>query len=178
MWKLALAIVGLAIVAALIMASRQPDSFRVVRSISVHAPPARAYALVSDFNEWKSWSPFEKMDPAMKRTISAPSSGVGATYEWAGNSKAGAGQMTITRTEPDSAIGVRLDFTKPIEGHNRVEFTFVPQGEETLVTWSMDGPRPFVSRFMGLFFDMDQIIGGQFSEGLAQLKTLAERPST
>ncbi len=109
----------------------------------------------------------------MQRTFSGAASGVGATYAWSSNSKAGAGSMRITEAS-DSKIAIKLDFSKPFVSNNIAEFGLRPQGDATEVTWSMHGPSPFVSKIMQVFFSMDRMIGKDFEAGLANLKAVAE----
>ena len=170
--KIALAVVIL-VVAILAFAATRPNSFRVQRTTSINAPPEKISALINDFHSWTSWSSYEKLDPAMKRTFSGAQSGKGAVYEWDGNSKAGKGRMEITDTSPRSTT-IKLDFVKPLESHSVAQFTLEPKGDSTNVTWSMEGPSPYVTKVMGLFFNMDRMIGKDFESGLANLKTVAE----
>ena len=164
----------LALAALLIFAATRPDSFRVERATSIKAPPEKVFALINDLRRWDAWSPYDKKDPAMKRTLSGAASGPGAVYEWDGNQEIGKGRMEITDSSPPSKITIRLDFVKPFEAHNVVEFTLRPQDEATLVTWAMHGPSPYISKLMGIFFSMDEMIGKDFEAGLANLRTVAE----
>ena len=175
MLKAILVIVAILIAAILAYAATKPDTFSVQRSARVNAPPAKIYAIVNDFHRWIDWSPWEKLDPAMTRTLSGAASGLGAVYEWRGNGKVGAGRMEITESVPASKVGIKLDFIKPFEGHNIAEFTLVPQRDSTQVTWTMHGPTPFVSKLMQVFVSLDTMIGKDFESGLANLKTLAEK---
>ena len=173
-----LAIVGAVLVAVvggvLIYATTQPDTFRVARTQNIKAPPAKIYALINDFRSWPGWSPYEKKDPAMKRTLSGPPAGRGAVYAWDGNSDVGQGRMEIIETNPASKVTIKLDFIRPFEGHNTAEFTLTPGGDATSVTWAIHGPMPFVSKVICLFIDMDKMIGRDFEVGLANLKAAAE----
>jgi hypothetical protein len=130
---------------------------------------------VNELKNWMAWSPWEKMDPAMRRTFSGPAAGVGAAYAWEGSNKIGAGRMTITESKPDALIHLRLEFLKPFACTNRGEFTFTPGKGGTLVTWSMDGTNKFIGRLMGVFINLDKMCGDSFEEGLATLKKLAEK---
>jgi len=159
----------------LILAATRPDNFQVQRAASIKAPPEKIFALINDFHNWGAWSPYEKRDPAMNRSFSGSVDGRGAVYEWAGNKKVGAGRMEIIDTSAASTVRIKLDFIRPFEGHNIAEFTLRPQGDATNVTWAMDGPSPFIAKVMGLFFNMDHMIGKDFETGLANLKTLTER---
>jgi len=131
-------VVILAALAAFV--ATRPSDYRVVRSRTVAAPPEVVHAYVSDFHKWPEWSPWEKLDPAMKRDFSGAPSGTGAEYHWSGNSDVGEGQMTIT----DSGAG-------------------------TNVTWAMDGHNNFMAKAFSAFMDMDKMIGADFEKGLAGL---------
>ena len=171
---IALALVVL-IAGVLLFASTKPDTFSVQRSTTIKAPPEKIFAVLNDFHRWTDWSPWEKLDPSMKRTLGGSASGKGATYAWEGNSKAGAGRMEIVESAPPGKVGIQLDFIKPFEGHNVAEFTLTPQGDTTQVAWVMRGPTPFVSKLMQVFVSLDKVIGKDFEEGLTNLKTLTEK---
>ena len=175
MFKTIAIIIVVLIAAVLIFAATKPDTFRVQRSASIKAPPEKIFALINDLHRWDAWSPWEKKDPAMKRTHSGAANGKGAVYEWDGNKDVGKGRMEITESSPPSKVAIKLDFIKPFEGHNIAEFTLKPEGDSTNVTWVMDGPAPFISKVMQVFFSMDKMIGKEFETGLANLKTIAEK---
>lgn len=154
-------------------ASTRPGTMRVQRSTSIGSGPDAILPLISNFHRWADWSPYEKLDPAMTRAYAGAPSGPGAVYTWKGNGKAGAGRMEITDVSP-SAVTIQLDFEKPFRASNVTQFIVQPQGSGTRVTWSMEGPSAFVTRLMGIFMDLDGMIGRDFETGLANLKTLAE----
>jgi hypothetical protein len=166
-----------AIAAVLAYAATRPDTFRIQRAASIQAPPEKIFPLIDDFRNWGSWSPWEKMDPALKRAYSGPASGKGAVYEWEGNNKVGKGRMEILEAPPPSKVTIKLDFLKPFEAHNTAEFTLTPRGGTTDVTWAMHGPNLFIGKVMSLFFDMERMVGKDFETGLANLKAVAERPA-
>ena len=168
-------VVVVAIAGILIFAATKPDTFAVQRSTNIKAPPDKIFPLINDFKRWDAWSPWEKKDPAMKRSYGPTTSGKGAHYAWEGNNDVGQGSMDITESVPPSKVALKLDFVKPFEGHNVVDFTLVPKGEMTDVTWSMSGPAPFMSKVMQVFVNMDRMIGKDFEAGLASLKAAAEK---
>jgi hypothetical protein len=168
LFALAATIVVLAIVVAL-----QPSTFHIERSVTVAAPPPVPHALVNDFHAWGGWSPWEKLDPAMKRSYDGPVAGVGAKYAWAGNDDVGEGRMTIEQSSARQ-IQIRLEFIQPFAATNRATFAFDPVAEGTKVTWAMDGDKNFASKAFGLVMDMDEMIGADFERGLASMKALAE----
>ena len=175
MWKAAAAVIVVLIGAVLVYAATRPDTLYVTRSAAINAPPHRIFTLINDYRAWRSWSPYETKDPAMKRTLGGASAGKGATYAWAGDKNVGRGRMEITESVPPSRISIKLDFDEPFEAHNIVDFTLVPRGAATDVTWAMRGPMPFVSKLMSIFVDMDEMIGADFEAGLGNLKAVAEK---
>ena len=168
-------VIAIAIAAILILAAVKPDTFSVVRSAAIKAPPEKIFPLINDFHQWGSWSPYETKDPAMQRTFSGAARGKGAVYAWNGNKNVGSGRMEILDAPPPSKVVIKLDFLKPFEAHNTAEFTFVPQGDTTTVTWLMHGPAPLMSKVMQVFINMDNMIGKDFEAGLANLKAIAEK---
>lgn len=175
MWLIVLGVIAVVVIGILVVAAVRPDSFAVERSAQVRASPEAIYPLVADFRQWPLWSPWEKLDPEMKRTFSGAPSGTGAVYAWEGSKKVGAGRMEIRDVAPPSKVVIQLDFIKPFEGHNVTEFALVPQGESTDVRWTMRGPATFVMKLMGLFMNMDAMIGRDFERGLANLRAAVEK---
>src|SRR5512134_3178043 len=175
MLKIAAIIVAILIAGVLILAATRPDTFRVQREANIQAPPEKVFAFINDFNRWGAWSPWEKKDPAMKRTFGAATSGKGATYAWEGNKDVGRGRMEIAESVPPSRIAIKLDFVKPFEAHNTVDFTLAPRGETTSVTWAMQGHTPYFAKIIHVFIDMDSMVGKDFEAGLASLKAAAEK---
>ncbi len=165
---------GAAVAGLLGYAASRPDTFRMERRTTVAAPPEAILAHINDFRRWADWSPYDKLDPEMKKTYGGAPSGPGATYAWEGNGKAGAGQMTLLESTPTRTT-IDLAFTRPFKARNRTEFTLEPRGASTDVTWSMQGPQPFINKLIGVLINMDKLVGKDFDAGLASLKALAER---
>ena len=166
--------VVIVIVALLWYVASRPDSFRVERSASMSAPPEKVFALINDFHNWPVWSPWEKMDPDMRRQHSGMIRGVGAVYAWMGNSKVGEGRMEIVDSSPPSRVAIKLDFFKPFEAHNTAEFSLRGADGGTHVTWAMFGPAKFMTKVMTAFGAMDKMVGKDFEKGLANMKVAAE----
>ena len=165
--------VAVALAAVLAYAASKPDSFAVQRAALIDAPPERIFPLIDDLRAQSAWSPFEK-DPDMKRTHSGPPRGPGAAYAWEGDRRVGAGQIAITESKPSSKVVLSLRMLRPFKADNSVEFTLDRIGSGTRVTWAMRGRAPFMAKLMGLFMNCDAMVGKQFEEGLAKLKTLVE----
>ena len=171
--KIAIAL-GAVVIIFLGVVAMQPADFRIERSAAIAAPPADVFAQVNDFHNWTAWSPWEKLDPALKKTYSGAAAGGGAVYEWAGNDQVGTGRMTLTDSQPSNLIRIKLEFIKPFEATNTTEFLLTPDGGGTKVTWSMTGNNNFMAKAAGLFMNMEKMVGGDFEKGLAQMKTVAE----
>ena len=164
-----------AIVAALaVVVAWQPADFRVERSAIMAAPAPEVFVQVDDLRKWEGWNPWQKIDPAMKMTFEGPPSGPGASYSWAGNNHVGVGRLTITDSRPNDLVRIKLEFMKPFAATNTATFTFKPQGNQTAVTWSMEGRKNFLAKAIGLFMNMDTMVGGQFEKGLADMKKIVE----
>lgn len=172
-WILWIVIVAAA--AVLGLAATKPKTFRVAREAQIGAPPEKVLALINDFHEWPKWSPWEKMDPAMNKTLTGPASGVGSTYAWRGNKKVGQGRMEITGVSA-SRVDIDLEFMAPWKARNKTVFSLTPKNGGTAVTWAMTGSAPFMFRVMSVFANMDQMIGKDFEAGLAAMKQVAESP--
>lgn len=162
------------IAAIFIYAATRPDSFHVERSISIKASPEKIFAFINDFHQWNDWTPYNK-DPAMRKTFGGSDRGVAARYAWEGNKEVGKGEITITSTTPPNKIVMDLHMIEPFEGHNVATFTLSTAGDSTNVTWSLDDKHKLLVKVIGLFLNMDRMIGRDFEAGLAKLKAIAER---
>lgn len=169
-------LIGLAVIVVVLVViiALQPSHYRVERSATMKAPPSVVFAQVNDFHKWNAWSPWAKLDPAMKQTFEGAPAGNGAVYTWVGNKDVGEGRMTITDSHPSDLIKIKLEFIKPFAATNATDFTFKPQGDQTAVTWTMSGDNNFIGKAFSLFMNMDKMIGGDFEKGLAQMKAVAE----
>jgi hypothetical protein len=166
--------IGLAAIVLLIAAALQPATYHVERSTTIAAAPERIHTFVDDFHNWQQWSPWANLDPNVKVAYSGPPSGPGAVYEWEGNNKVGKGRMEILASQ-STETSIKLDFLKPFESHTMSNFILEPQGDITRVTWTLDGPNTFMSKFMGVFVSMDKTVGKDFESGLGKLKATAEQ---
>lgn len=167
-----LALVG--ILGLLAFAATRPDTFRIQRSIRIQAGTDKIQPLIQDLHRFNTWNPFNKKDPAMQGSYQGPDSGPGAHFSFKGNKDVGSGSLTVTSTAP-GRVGMKLDMLTPFEAHNDVEFLLRADGNGTEVTWAMQGPSPFISKVMGLIFDIDKMVGKDFESGLKDLKGLAEQ---
>lgn len=166
---LAVIVIGLGVVVAM-----QPSEFRVARTAIIAAPAPAVFNQVNDFHNWAAWNPWAALDPGMKQTYEGAPAGTGAIYTWAGNRQVGEGRMTLTESRPSDLIRIRLEFLKPLAAVSMAEFTFKPEGKQTVVTWSMVGRNNFMAKAIHLVMSMDRMIGGNFEQGLARMKAVVE----
>jgi hypothetical protein len=161
-------------VAGAAVVAMQPSRFRITRSAVVNATPGQVFDQVNDLHAWERWSPWLEADPSARTSYEGSAAGPGAVFTWAGNRNVGSGRMTITESRPPDLVRLRLDFAQPFESTSVAEFTFAPEGDRTLVTWSMSGDKNLVAKALHLVMNMDKMIGGKFEEGLARMKAAAE----
>lgn len=168
--------IGFAVVLGLLLVviAMQPGEFKIERSADISAPAAVVFPMVNDLHAWGQWSPWEKLDPGMKKTFSGAAVGKGAIYEWDGNDKVGSGRMEITDSVDNARVLIKLDFIKPFEASNMTDLTLKPSGNATKVTWAMTGKNNFMSKAFSLVMNMDKMVGADFEKGLAELKRLSE----
>lgn len=168
--------IGLAVivVVSVVVVALRPSEFRVERAATISAPPPVVFAQVNDFRKWDAWSPYARRDPAMKKSFEGAPAGVGAIYRWSGNHEVGEGRTTIIESRPHDLIRIKLEFVRPFAATNTAEFTFRPEGERTAVTWSLAGRNNFMGKAVGLFMNMDRMVGGDFEKGLARMKSVVE----
>jgi Polyketide cyclase / dehydrase and lipid transport len=178
MLKIIAAIAGVLVVAVailLVYAATLPDHFRVVRTASIHASPEKIFPLINELKSFNQWNPFAQRDPTMVIAYNDAPDGKGAGYAWDSQGRAGKGSMEITDATAPSSVAMRLDLEKPMAAHNTILFALRPEGDATDVTWTMTGQYPYIGKVMGVVFNMDKVVGGEFEQGLASLKTLAEK---
>ena len=166
---------AIAMAAILIYAATKPAHGTTERSVAIKAPPERIFPLIDNLRSMNTWNPFVKTDPNLKSDYSGPDNGKGAKYAFDGNKNAGAGHIAITDSVPSSKVTMNLVMIRPFACDNIVEFTLVPAGDTTTVTWAMSGPAPYFMRVMGTVFNMENMMQGTFDKGLADLKAMAER---
>lgn len=157
-----------------LMAALAPATFQVERETTIDAAPDRIIGYLSDFHAWNLWSPYEKLDPSMRRTFAGPSSGLGAVYSWVGSGRAGAGRMEVVAIDRSGLVRIALDVGDPAQAKNVYTFTLTPNGTSTVVRWSIEGPSPFIARVRQILFDTQAEIGLEFDAGLADLKLAVE----
>lgn len=169
-------LIGIAVIVIVlvVVVAMQPAEFRLTRTTTISADPAAVFAQVNDFHKWLEWSPWEKIDPQLRRTYEGAPSGTGASYTWVGNKQVGEGRMTLMESRPSELIRIKLEFLKPFVCTNDVEFTFKLEGTQTTVTWSMSGTNNFMAKAFGLVMNMEKMVGGDFERGLAQMKAVVE----
>jgi len=173
-FKIAL-LVSIVIVALLVFAATKPNSFRVRRSIMIHASQERVFSFVNDLHAWDTWSGDTAGDGTVQKIYSGPASGTGAMAEWHGSGRAGDAKMMITESVAPTTVSVKVDWLKPFAAHNLNEFTIHAQGEEAEVTWSIHASNLYPMKVIGIFVSMESEFGKHMESGLKNLKSAAEK---
>lgn len=165
-------VIGLIIVLAA-LSLLLPRHAHVERSVVMAAAPSAVFAYINDLSQFNKWSPWAQIDPATQYAFTGPTSGVGATMTWQSeHPHVGNGTQEIIESVPDEHVTTRLRFAG--EGDATATIALAPEPNGTRVTWSFDsdlGLNP-LSRYFGLM--LDSMIGSNYEQGLATLKSLAE----
>jgi hypothetical protein len=173
-----LKIAGLVVIAAiailLIYSATRPNEFRITRKISIKALPDVIYARIIDLRQFNNWNPFTTADLKSSIAYGAASAGVGGSYRWDSSTQSNKGRMEITAADAPGRVEMSLRFDEPMMANNHVVFLLQPHGDNTEVTWQMTGTYGFVHKTMGVIFNFDKLVGGEFEKGLAVLKTQVE----
>src|ERR1700733_692807 len=164
------------ITGTLVFADTKPNVIEVTRSITIQAPAEKIFPLIDDFHHWPGWAPQDREDPTMKRIYNGAESGAGAISDWQGTGNTGKGRMTITESTAPNKVVVKVDFVRPFVAHNINEFVLEPSqpGASTKVTWTMRGRNMFFMKVMGVFVNMDRMLGKHFEAGLQNLKMVSQ----
>ena len=168
-------VLALIVIVFVVVVATRPANFRITRSITMDAPAGAAFSQVNDFHKWENWSPWAKLDPAMKQTYSGAPKDLGAVYAWEGNKDVGSGRMEVISLTQPTKVGIKLDFFVPIASTAMTDFVLEPRGDGTTVTWTMSGKTDFMAKMMSIFVSMDSMIGPAFESGLSQMKAVAEK---
>jgi hypothetical protein len=174
MLNIILIALAVAVTAFVAFVATRPGEFRISRSGTLPAPAAAVFPHVNDLRKWEAWSPWARLDPSAKSTFEGPAAGTGAIMSWIGNKNVGEGRMTIVESRPNELVRFKLEFFKPFKATNTAEFTFKPEGNQTAVTWSMFGTNNFMAKAINVFINCDEMVGGQFEQGLANLRAVVE----
>jgi hypothetical protein len=167
-------VVAVLVAAFLMIVSLQPNDFRMSRSIIINANQAVIFPYINNLHKWDDWSPWAKLDPDCKNEFEGPDAGVGAVFKWEGNKKVGKGIMTIIESNQNELVQIQLEFLKPFKATNLAQFTLRPELNETHVTWSMFGKNSLIGKVISLVMNCEDMVGKQFDQGLATIKSLAE----
>lgn len=175
MWKYILFGIASVIAILMIVIALQPNDFSVTRSATFATTPDTVFPYLNSQKKANEWSPWIELDPQATFTFSGPDEGVGSSIAWDGNQNMGAGDSTITESTSNEHIVIQLHFIRPFESTSRVDYTLKPEGNGTLMTWTMSGKNNYISKAMSLVMDCDAMIGAMFEKGLANLRTLVEK---
>lgn len=157
------------VIVLIVIIAKRPSTYSYVRTLSMPHSVDKIFPHVNNLKKWNDWSPWVQLDPNCKTTYEGPEAGLGAIMKWDGNKKVGTGSLTITSSLPNTRIMYRLNFIKPFKGTSEAEISFKPEGEGTLVSWTMTGNNNFTAKAMSLFMDCEKMIGDKFDEGLDNL---------
>jgi hypothetical protein len=154
--------------------STRDGKFRYEKSGVIQASADKIFPYISNFKMGGLWSPYEKIDPNMKKTFKGPDAQVGSIMEFEGNSDAGSGSLEILKIVPNELVEIKLTMTKPFSAENIIQYQLASEGSGTRFTWSMSGDGGFMGKLISVFINCEKMVTAQFSTGIANLKTVVE----
>jgi len=170
--------IGLGLIAVIILflgyVSTRDGKFNYERSGLINAPAEKIFPIISNFKMGELWSPYEKIDPNMRKTFMGNDGQVGSKMEFEGNSDAGSGSLEMMSVVPNESVEIKLIMTKPMHAENMIQYKLTPEGTGTRFTWSMAGDGGFLTKLMTVFIDCEKMIGGQFEKGINSLREVVE----
>ncbi len=163
------------VVIILVLALIAPKSYDVFRTVDIDRPKNQVFEYLRFLKNQDEWSPWAKKDPNMFKKYTGTDGEVGCVSYWKGNKEVGEGQQEITRIIPGKRVDGELRFLKPWKSTSDC-YLIADDGAhgKTKVTWGFSGKNKFPISIMMLFMNMDKMIGKDFEEGLASLKTRLE----
>ena len=154
-----------------------PGKVHVERQAVINAAPEKVFAVVSDLQRSKDWSPWFGIDPNMKVSFEGPGGnlgpGVGQKMSWTStNPNVGSGWQEVTEFVADKKVVAVLNFGDM--GKATASVHLDPEGTGTKVTWGFDTTlNSMAERWFGLLFD--RWIGADYEKGLNSLKAFVEK---
>ncbi|MEZ5344837.1 MAG: SRPBCC family protein [Pyrinomonadaceae bacterium] len=157
-----------------------PTDFRVQREVVIDKPRAEVFKYIKTLNNQNEWGPWVKKDPNIKLTSSGTDGEVGYVSRWESEMEdVGHGEQEITKIVDGERIDSELRFKKPMEATSQAYITTEDAGEgKTKVTWGFTGSMDRPMNLMLVFMDMDAMVGKDFEEGLANLKSIVEKQTS
>ena len=166
------ALLFVVIVALVVLMFVEPQEVTVARTTFIKAPKDVVFEQIVNFKNWPAWDPWERMDSGkMKRTLFGTDGTPGSGYTWIGD-KTGAGEMKDSAVSGTDML-YKLTFTKPhgsAWGHLKAD----DSAGMTKVTWTCNMHFGMPANAMLVFMNMDKMLGPDFENGLANMKTLLE----
>lgn len=171
-----LVVVVILVIAIVIMGVSADSEYRVERTVKIDACYGDIYTKIADFHSWNEWSPWAKNDPGCEYSYEGEMAAIGMKSIWNGDPDVtGSGSMTCTEIS-EAGIVFDLDFITPHESSSTGSMTMEKVDDGIIVTWTSYGEFNGLMEkiFMGVFMDMDEMMGPMFEQGLGDLKILAE----
>jgi uncharacterized protein YndB with AHSA1/START domain len=165
---------GLLLTALFIFLQARSSAYRIERSVTMAAPAADVYRFLEDMHQWPRWSPWDSLDPQVKRSYGGAERGKGASFFWDGNPQVGKGRLVITEAKPHAHLRYAVRFEVPLAAEMTYDFELAPAPSGTKLTWVLLGEHPFWAKLFALFVDLDKQLGGDMQRGLTDLKGLVE----
>lgn len=145
------------------------------RTVSINATPEKVWSHTSSLKAMDTWSPWSKLDPDMKKVWTGTTGQPGEKNSWEGNEEAGKGYQEVLKVDHQNRqIDTKIVFLTPYESENFATVKVVPEGSGSKATWTFSNEIPYPWTFTKLIWNLDEMIGKDYEEGLNNLKRLSE----
>ncbi|GGK17689.1 transcriptional regulator [Yeosuana aromativorans] len=149
----------------------QPNSFKVSRTRTIHAPASVVYKHVIDFKNWQNWWSWTDSNPDMKIYMSEQTTGVGGSFSW--DDTNGVGMIKTTQTMPNMSIEQDMQIADfpPLTA----QWNFKDNDDYlTDVTWSISADNlPFTFKMMSVLKgNMETQLGPHLERSLEKLDSV------
>lgn len=170
------AMVGLMAV-VLVAALFVREQYRISREITIKQPKQVVFDYVRLLKNQDNFSVWAKIDPNMKKAWFGTDGKVGFISAWDSQVKeAGKGEQEITNILEGERIDYELRFFKPRKSKDHAFISFKAVGDQnTLVKWGFEGRIDYPMNLAFLFMDIDDMLGKDLNQGLANLKGILEK---
>lgn len=169
-----LIVIGILVVIVILLGLFAPKTYQVERSIKIKASKEIVYEQISLLSNFQNWSPWQDLDSNMVTTFEGTDGASGAKSHWEGNDEVGKGTMELKSLTPNEKVETIIYFLEPMEATCESNYIISESADSLNITWSFTGHNSFPWNIMGLFMNMDNMLGKDFEKGLNKLKIKCE----
>ena len=167
-------LIGIFVVSLFIIGLVQPKDITVSRSAFIQAPKEQVFKQMSDFRNWRNWSPWPRMDTSMKDSFAGPQGELGAIYHWFGDpTKTGEAELKATAINGTS-MTFNFALIEPSKMNTSGTLSATDSANGTRATFSFTNHFDYPWNAMTIFMNLDNLLSKDFDSGLNNMKVYLE----